>query len=31
LPRLQTCRLNEVQGRLPKGIPATPMTTAPRK
>jgi alkanesulfonate monooxygenase len=31
LPRLKTCRLNEVQGRLPKGIPATPMTTAPRK
>ena len=31
LPRMQTCRLNEVQGRLPKETPVTPMTTAPRK
>jgi alkanesulfonate monooxygenase len=31
LPRLKTCRLNEVQGRLPKGEPVTPLTTAPRK
>lgn len=30
LPRLKTCRLNEVQGRLPKGTPVTPMTTALR-
>ena len=31
LPRMKTCRLNEVQGRLPKDTPATPMTTGPRK
>lgn len=30
LPRLKTCRLNVVQGRLPKGTPVTPMTTARR-
>ncbi|MFZ4767515.1 MAG: LLM class flavin-dependent oxidoreductase [Roseimicrobium sp.] len=30
LPRLTTCRLNEVQGRLPKEEPTTPLTTAPR-
>lgn len=30
LPRLKTCRLNEVQGRLPKETPVTPMTTATR-
>jgi alkanesulfonate monooxygenase len=30
LPRLQTCRLNEVQGRLPKEMPVTPLTSAPR-
>jgi alkanesulfonate monooxygenase len=29
LPRLPTCRLNELQGRLVKN-PATPLTTAPR-
>ena len=31
LPRMKTVRLNEVQGRLPKTTPVTPMTTAPRK
>jgi alkanesulfonate monooxygenase len=31
LPRMQTCRLNEVQGRLPKGEPVTPLTTGVRK
>lgn len=31
LPRIPTCRLNEVQGRLPKEEPITPLTTAPRK
>jgi alkanesulfonate monooxygenase len=31
LPRLETCRFAEVQGRLPKEIPATPLTTAPRR
>ncbi len=31
LPRMQPCRLNEVQGRLPKEEPVTPLTTAPRK
>ena len=31
LPRLQTCRLNEVQGRLPKETPVTPLTTAQRR
>lgn len=30
LPRLDTCRLNEVQGRLPKKTPATPLTSAMR-
>lgn len=30
LPRLQTCRLNEVQGRLPNGVPVTPLTLAIR-
>jgi alkanesulfonate monooxygenase len=30
LPRLKTCRLNEVQGRLPKESPVTPLTSAPR-
>lgn len=30
LPRLKTCRLNEVQGRSPMGTPVTPLTTAPR-
>jgi alkanesulfonate monooxygenase len=30
LPRLDTCKLNEVQGRKPKTTPATPLTTAPR-
>jgi alkanesulfonate monooxygenase len=30
LPRLQTCKLNEVQGRKPREMPATPLTTAPR-
>jgi alkanesulfonate monooxygenase len=30
LPRLNTCKLNEVQGRKPKTIPATPLTTALR-
>jgi alkanesulfonate monooxygenase len=30
LPRLKTCRLNEVQGRLPKETPITPLTSAPR-
>ena len=31
LPRLQTCRFAEAQGRLPKDVPATPLTTAPRR
>jgi alkanesulfonate monooxygenase len=31
LPRMQTCRLNEVQGRLPKEEPVTPLTTGVRK
>lgn len=31
LPRMQTCRLNEVQGRLPKEEPVTPLTTGRRK
>jgi alkanesulfonate monooxygenase len=31
LPRMQTCRLNEVQGRLPKDEPVTPLTTGVRK
>jgi alkanesulfonate monooxygenase len=30
LPRLDTCKLNEVQGRKPKTTPATPLTTALR-
>lgn len=30
LPRLTTCRLNEVQGRLPKKAPVTPLTTGLR-
>jgi alkanesulfonate monooxygenase len=30
LPRLTTCRLNEVQGRLPQEMPITPLTSAPR-
>ncbi len=30
LPRLKTCRLPEVYGRVPKAEPATPLTTAPR-
>jgi alkanesulfonate monooxygenase len=31
LPRLQTCRFAEVQGRLPSTEPVTPLTTAPRQ
>lgn len=31
LPRLATCKLNEVQGRKPRETPATPLTTAPRR
>ena len=31
LPRMKTCRLNEVQGRLPQQEPVTPLTTALRK
>ena len=30
LPRLATCKLNELQGRKPLTTPATPLTTAPR-
>lgn len=30
LPRLETCKLNEVQGRKPATTPATPLTTAAR-
>jgi alkanesulfonate monooxygenase len=30
LPRLSTCKLNEVQGRKVSGTPVTPLTTAPR-
>jgi alkanesulfonate monooxygenase len=31
LPRLETCRFAEIQGRLPKTEPVTPLTTAPRR
>jgi alkanesulfonate monooxygenase len=31
MPKLKTCRLNQVQGRLPEGVPVTPMTTGLRK
>lgn len=31
LPRLKTCKLPEVYGRVPEGDPVTPLTTAPRK
>jgi len=31
LPRLKTCRLNRLQGRVTDETPVTPMTTAPRK
>jgi alkanesulfonate monooxygenase len=31
LPRLETCRFAAAQGRLPKDVPATPLTTAPRR
>jgi len=31
LPRLETCKMNVVQGRLPKATPVTPLTTAPRR
>jgi alkanesulfonate monooxygenase len=31
LPRLETCRFAEAQGRLPREVPATPLTTAPRR
>ena len=31
LPRLKTCRLPVVYGRVPVGDPVTPLTTAPRK
>jgi alkanesulfonate monooxygenase len=31
LPRLETCRFAEAQGRLPRGTPVTPLTTAPRR
>lgn len=30
LPRLDTCKFNVEQGRLPKETPVTPLTTAPR-
>lgn len=30
LPRLERCKLNEVQGRKPRETPVTPLTTAPR-
>ncbi len=30
LPRLETCKLSEVQGRKPARDPVTPLTTAPR-
>lgn len=30
LPRLDTCKLNEAQGRKPSGTPATPLTTGVR-
>ena len=30
LPHLKTCRLPEVQNRIPKDIPATPLTHGPR-
>jgi alkanesulfonate monooxygenase len=31
LPRLKTCRLNRLQGRITDETPVTPMTTAPRR
>jgi len=31
LPRLETCRFAETQGRLPREVPATPLTTGPRR
>ncbi len=31
LPRLKTCKLPVVQGRVPAGTPETPLTTAPRR
>jgi alkanesulfonate monooxygenase len=31
LPRLETCRFAQVQGRLPRSEPVTPLTTAPRR
>jgi alkanesulfonate monooxygenase len=31
LPRLQTCRFAEVQGRLTREEPVTPLTTGPRR
>jgi alkanesulfonate monooxygenase len=30
MPKLKMCRLNQVQGRLPEGVPVTPMTTGVR-
>ncbi len=31
LPRLETCRLADLQGRRPGSVPETPLTTAPRR
>jgi alkanesulfonate monooxygenase len=31
LPRLETCRFAQVQGRLPRETPTTPLTTGPRR
>lgn len=31
LPRMKTCRINEVQGRVPASEPVTPLTTGPRR
>lgn len=31
LPRLPAVKINELQGRMPQGEPATPLTTAPRR
>lgn len=31
LPQLQTCQFNHVYGRVPAGVPATPLGTGPRR
>ena len=31
LPLLKTCQFNHVYGRVPAGVPATPLGTGPRR